>query len=127
MTKRIAHTSASRAHQAHRCPADRAATRKADPAATAPTWHVHTGHLKLIVVGPGEDQWFPCSKSYYSGRVGNIAEREIAAAVVAELNARYPENKDIGREIIDPILREAAVARAIDRRDARAAKRAAKA
>jgi hypothetical protein len=124
MTKRLANPTLKRSHHATRCPADRIATRKADPAAVSPTWHVHTGHLKLIIIGPGKDQWFPVSKPAYKGIPGTPTERAIAALAVATLNSKHAEDEDLDRDALNPILHAAAISHALARS---AAKRAAKA
>jgi len=84
------------------------------PRASAPVlapgnaWELHTGHVKLFIVGPGENDWFACSAPHYHGPVGTPREREIANRAVKILNLNHRHARDIGRPAFDAILKQAA-------------------
>lgn len=71
-------------------------------------WELYIGWIKLAIVGPGEKQWFPCSKHYYSGRVGSDAERETARRAIRILNVEHRNDRTLERPQIDAIIKRAA-------------------
>lgn len=72
-------------------------------------WHVHIGHIKLYIVGPGENDWFPLTDSCYHGQVGTDKERAIAqrAAAILDTEHRYDRNM-LDRAAIEAVLKRAA-------------------
>lgn len=99
---------------AHRCTADRLATRKAPPATMEPSWSLYVGLIKLAIIGPEDHQWFSVSKPCYQGVVGTERERDIARRAVRILNREYSGNSTIGRATIDDILARANAERAAE-------------
>lgn len=73
----------------------------------ANAWELHTGYVKLFIVGPGENDWFACSAAHYDGPVGTPREREIARRALAILNQDFRHARDIGRPTFDRILKQA--------------------
>jgi hypothetical protein len=70
-------------------------------------WQLFSGCMRLYIVGPGPDAWFPVSKPDSSkGPPGTLDEQKIAQAAVMILTERYRENKDAGPDEIRQVLEE---------------------
>ena len=93
--------------RAKRCPADSHPERQ-HLAVQQRRWELHIGYVRLALDGPFEHQWFPCSASYYTGRVGSDDERAVAMRAVEILNRDHRYDVAVCRPQIDSILRRAA-------------------
>ena len=94
-------------HKAHTCLADRQETRK-DTSAIPPTWELYIGIIQLVIIGPGDKQWYPVGKANYSGPVGTPEERMIADVAVSYLNAKHNGDEAVTKANITAILKECA-------------------
>jgi len=95
-------------HKAQTCLADRQETRK-DVSAILPTWELYSGIIQLVIIGPGDNQWYPVSHVNYGGPVGTPEERMIATLAVAYLNEHHPSANNVTKSTITAILKESAL------------------
>ncbi len=95
-------------HSDQRCAADRIANRQ-EPAAKEPTWELYVGNIQLVIIGPGDNQWYPVSKAAYAGPTGTPEERLIATRAVAHLNANHADGEDVTKATITAIIKQSAL------------------
>lgn len=68
-------------------------------------WELHNGYMRLFIVGPGMNAWFPVTKA--SSTVthhGTPKEREIARKAIASLSIRFHDNREAGPDDIRKAL-----------------------
>jgi len=71
-------------------------------------WQLHVGTIRLFIIGPGEDAWFPASEPCYTGRIGTEEERAIARRAVRLLDRLRRYDYLAGAAEIKAALRQAA-------------------
>lgn len=69
-------------------------------------WQVFVGSMRLFIVGPGGNAWFPVSIPTSTGQVGTFEEHKVAQDAVIIMSARHRENKDAGPDEIRQALEE---------------------
>ncbi len=90
-------------HRNARCTADRL---RPEQTAAGKTWEVYIGIIQVVIIGPGENQWYPVSRGNYGGPVGTPEERLIADRTVAILNANHPSGDGVTKATITMILKD---------------------
>lgn len=71
-----------------------------------PHWQVVIGHMRLFIMGPGPNAWFPVSLPTSKGSPGTPKERRIAHAAVSILMEKHREDREIGPSVIRRVLED---------------------
>ena len=74
---------------------------------TAEKWSIHIGHIRLFIVGPGEDDWFPCSPANYGKPNHTKDDLRAAQHAVRILNARHRDSLNLDPSIFRDVLSNA--------------------
>jgi len=71
-------------------------------------WHLHTGTIRLFIVGPGDDAWLAVSEPCYSGPIGTEQERAVAHRAIRLLDRLRRYDRNAGTAEIKAAIRQAA-------------------